>query len=418
MKNLVFTLCWRAAHALALKLAPAAPGGFAASALVRWLGWLGWLALLPFVTAFGPPRLVDQIYTPTQRVQVGEVEEWLAQQTPELSASAYLLYDVDADRLLVTHNIEEALPPASLTKLMTALLVLEANDLQAEVTIEVNDLVGDSSMGLRVGEKVTVEALLWGLLLPSGNDAAAALARHTAGSVAEFVAQMNQRATVLGLRQTHFRNPHGLDAGGHTSSAADLLTLTLADWRFPLFRQIVSQATATVAGHTLRNTNELLGQYPGANGVKTGTTDAAGQCLVASIQPNDHQVIAIVLGSTDRYQDVRALYAYYQAAYGWIDKTSADFTALNRLHVAPPDDESGGVAVGADGADEEQTWYLRATGAAPALLVPKRDRQRLRFFRRLHLPPPSQPWVANLEVGELEWRLGDLLLGVQPLVLW
>ncbi|MEZ4614061.1 MAG: D-alanyl-D-alanine carboxypeptidase family protein [Caldilineaceae bacterium] len=269
-----------------------------------------------------------------------------------LSAAAYLLYDLDANQVIFAENADLALPVASLTKLMTALLVLESGDLQSETTIQGSDLVGGTSMGLVPGEVVTVEDLLWGMLIPSGNDAVTALARHIGGSVPTFVDQMNARATTLGLRKTHFVNPHGLDAENHLSSANDLLILVKQNWDFPLFREIVGTAQTTVGRHQLQNTNELLDTYLGTNGIKTGTTDLAGQCLVAGFERNGHQVFAIVLGSTDRYQDMRALHQQYTVGYSWVTGETASISILDRLYTA-------------DG----QRWYLRTSDLAPSLLL-------------------------------------------------
>lgn len=367
-----------------------------------WLCWSLGLLLLPFVTGFGPPQLVDRIYVPTQRVTAGTRQPAPATgQLPELSAEAYLLYDLDANQLLVTHNIHAALAPASLTKLMTALLVLEQADPSAEVTIEGSDLVGGASMGLRAGERLTVEALLWGLLLPSGNDAATALARHVAGSATAFVDLMNQRAQALGLAATHFVNPHGLDATGHTSSAADLLLLTQLLWRYPLFRQIVAVQATEIAGHQLRTTNELLASDNRANGVKTGTTDRAGQCLVAGLQQDGRQTFIVVLNSRDRYADTQALYAYYNANYVWFDGQRAELTTLNRIY-----------------GDDGKTWYLRPEGKPTAWLLRRQDLARLHSFRRLHLPSQDQPWHSGMPVGVLEWWLDDQVIGTQPLIFW
>ena len=355
-----------------------------------------------FLCGFGPPRLIDRTVAPTQRLTAEEMQQWVnAQRAVNFTATALLLYDVDANQILFTYNADQALPPASLTKLMTALLILEQNDLQATVTVQPEDMLDGSTMGLEPGERVTVEQLLWGLLVPSGNDASRALARHSAGSVQAFVEQMNQRSGELGLQATHFRNPDGNDADGHVTSADDILILTRQLWAYPLFRQIVATAETTIAGHALQNTNELLGTLAGANGIKTGTTDWAGQCLVASVVVNDHTVWTIVLGSEDRYADTRALLDYYQANYQWVDGKQDQGSILNRLYSA-------------DG----NLWYLRTTEAPPVVLLRQMDKGNLQTFRRLRLPPPNQPWQAGMAVGVLEWRLGDQVIGTQPLLLW
>jgi len=371
------------------------------SRLVRFLIFLLLIASGLLLTGFGPPQLTDSDRSPTRRLTPAQLQAWAeAQQAPDISASALLLYDVDADRVLYTRAPDDARPMASLTKLMTALLVLEADDLDATVTIKAGDLVDGATMGLRMGEQLTVEALLWGLLIPSGNDAAMALARHTAGSVDAFVAQMNARAAELGLTASSFKNPHGFDANGHVSSPVDLLRLTQADRAYPLFLEIVSTAETTVAGHPLRSTNQFLGLYPGATGVKTGTTPAAGQCLIASIERNGHTAITLVLDSDDRYEDVRAIYDYYQANYAWLTGDPRALSVLNRLY-----DDNG------------QLWYLAATGDPPAALAPRWEYPALQAVRRIQRPADGIPWQPGMIVGQLEWRLGGKIVGSQPLVL-
>lgn len=351
---------------------------------------------------FGPPTLIDREIAPSQRLTVGQLRQMQEAHTlPPVSSRALLLYDVDADQVLLAHNEHLALPPASLTKLMTALLILEQDELQASVTIQGSDLVGGTSMGLRAGEVLTVEELLWGMLIPSGNDAAVALARHSAGSVDVFVQRMNIRAEELGLAQTHFANPHGFDAEGHTSSAADLLALTLRDLAFPLFREIVSTASTTVAGHRLRATNQLLGTLQGADGVKTGTTAAAGQSLVASVTREGHRVLMVLLGSSDRYADARAVYARYQQNYVWGQgEIRLRPTALDRLY------DQG-----------ERLWVLAAEGDPPQIFLPRWQLQRLRLYRQVQPPSSIQPWTAGMTAGMLQWRLGDEVIATQRLYL-
>lgn len=355
-----------------------------------------------FLSGFAPPRLVDRPYAPAQAATVGQLRVWsTAQEAPAVSARAYLVYDLDANRLLLAEQIDTPRPPASLAKLMTALLVFERNELTRTVTVISADLVGDASMGLAAGERLTVEDLLWGLLVASGNDAAMTLARSAAGTVDRFVGQMNERAAELALAQTHFVNPHGLDEPGQQSSAADLLVLTLRLWEYPLFRQMVQTVETTVAGHVLRNTNELLLTFPGAIGVKTGTSEAAGQGLIANIQRNGRQVIIIVLGSRDRYADVRALYAYYRTGYQWAIPGLEGLAHLNRLY-APNGD----------------LWYLRPVGGAPAMLLRPWETFQLHSYRRVKLPGAGVVWSPGMEVGVVEWRLGDTVIGTQTLVLW
>jgi D-alanyl-D-alanine carboxypeptidase (penicillin-binding protein 5/6) len=224
-----------------------------------------------------------------------------AQQLPATSAPAALLADSDTNQVLATLDPDQPRPMASTTKIMTALLALERANLADQVVISPTALVSGSTMGLTAGEVLTVEDLLWGLLLNSGNDASVALAEHVAGSDTLFVQLMNQRAAELGMANTRFANPHGLDAPDHYSSPSDLWLLTQKALEHPTFREMVGTPAHFTAGRQLVNQNELLSIDPNADGVKTGTTEAAGQCLVGSISRDGHRTIAIVFVSQDRY---------------------------------------------------------------------------------------------------------------------
>lgn len=191
---------------------------------------------------------------------------------------------------------------ASTTKIMTAIVVLDNASLDDLVTVgRPASTVGESAMGLRRGETLSVRRLLEGLLIQSGNDAAVALAEHVAGSVDGFVDMMNAKAKSLDLLNTHFLNPHGLDVSGHYTSAEDLTALTRYAMRDPEFRRIVGTFSARVVTpkytHQLTSTNLMLRIYSGANGVKTGWTDEAGYCIVVSAKRGDIELVATVLGA-------------------------------------------------------------------------------------------------------------------------
>lgn len=363
--------------------------------------WLLAVVCVGCLTGFSPPKLVDREGVASQKLTVGELRAWAeTAQEPEIHAKAWLLYDVDADRVLYSSDAESALPPASLTKLMTALLVLEHGQLESQVTVsadDVADVADGTTMGLVAGETITAQDLLWGLLVASGNDAALALARHVAGDVDSFVAQMNGRAAELGLHETHYVNPHGFDAPEHVTSAADLLTLTKELMAYPLFREIVGTKAIEVAGHELVNTNELLGVMPDADGVKTGTTTEAGECLVASFTFGGHQVIVIVLGSDDRYGDVRSLLDLYRANYTWVRADAADLAVMNRLY-----------------GDEGEVWHLAVQGEAPEELMPRWGETGLNGVRVIETED-TRAYEKGAEVGKLEWRVGDRVVGTQTL---
>lgn len=364
----------------------------------RWVLWsvLLWLSLL--LCGFGPPKLVDRELAPRQRLSVGELRAWAAAADLEdVTATAFVVYDMNNERVVFARNGDTPLAPASLTKLVTALLVFERGDLDATVTIEARDLVGDATMGLAAGEEVTVTDLLWGLLIPSGNDAAMALAHHVAGSIDAFVALMNTRAAEMGLGQSHFVNPHGLDALGHVSSAADLTAVTRALWAYPLFRAIVGTASITQAGHALVNTNEWLTTFPGATGVKTGTTDAAGECLVATVERDGRTLLLVILGSTERYRDAERLYAAYETAYSRLADDGRELSILNRVY------------------GDAGVWYVQPAGPAPDLSAYGHGGLELNGFRRLETMV-STGLEQGAHVGLLEWRMGDIVVATQPLV--
>jgi serine-type D-Ala-D-Ala carboxypeptidase (penicillin-binding protein 5/6) len=176
---------------------------------------------------------------------------------------------------------------------------------------------GSSIMGLRPGTTVSVRTLLYGLLLPSGNDAAEQLAVSLAPSRDAYVQAMNDEVAELGLRDTHFVNPSGLDADGHDASAYDLAELGRAAMANSTFRDIVGTPSYTGDGTRLAGHNPLLGVYPGADGVKTGTTDLAGHVLVASATRGGHRVLVVIMHSDDLVADSTALYDWVWQTFAW-----------------------------------------------------------------------------------------------------
>ena len=197
---------------------------------------------------------------------------------------------------------------ASTTKIMTALLICEQCNVLDRMRIP-KEAVGieGSSMYLREGEVLTLQELLYGLMLSSGNDAAVALAIYCGGTVEGFVALMNDKARALGLKDTHFTNPNGLDATEHYSSAADLAALGAYAMENPIFAKTVSTKTVRAGERTLRNHNKLLWQLPGAEGVKTGYTKAAGRILVSSAQRQGRRLVAATMDAPDDWRDHQSL---------------------------------------------------------------------------------------------------------------
>lgn len=204
--------------------------------------------------------------------------------------------------------------PASLTKMMTALIVIEQLDLDEVVTVSRGAARETGCrIGLRRGDRLKVRDLLAAALMHSANDACRALADHAAGSQKAFVAVMNARAKRMQLHGTHFTNVSGHDDEGHYSTARDLAILAESAMRNPIFANVVTRRTmriTTVNGRRtfyLKNTNRLIGRYPGARGVKTGTTPAAGQCLVAMAQRKDTRVLLVILRSRNRWRAAPAM---------------------------------------------------------------------------------------------------------------
>lgn len=225
-----------------------------------------------------------------------------AAQGPDLDAPAAILVQPDTEDVVVARREQERRPIASTTKLMTALVTLENADLDDVVTaVRYRASPVESLMGLRAGERVTIRDLLEGLLLASGNDAAATLARRVGGSERRFVRMMNERARELGLSDTHYANPVGLDDPRNYSSAEDLAKLALILLRDPFFARTVNRRSATVVSgdrrRTIVNRNALVREVPWMNGVKTGYTSQAGYILVGSASRRGVRFVSAVLGA-------------------------------------------------------------------------------------------------------------------------
>ena len=343
---------------------------------------------------FGPPVLTDG-GTPALRLFPHQVEALSTLPlVPSISAESALLADVRSGMILFQEAAQESRPPASTTKIMTALLALEKGNLGDLVEVPADALVvGEASMGLVAGEQLTLEDLLYGLLLVSGNDAALTVAIHVGGSVSDFVALMNDRAAELGMTRTHFANPHGLDELDHFSSAADLLMLSRKALENPAFARIVSTSEVTVAGHYLANTNELLSTYRGSDGVKTGTTDAAGECLVGSATGEGGRAIVVVLASQDRYSDAKALLDYYADNYSEQELA----LPLNRLR----DYEDG----------QGRTWIL-GLAEQKATLLPRWQLPLVQVFRWIEA---DVQMAGGQPKGVARFTLGSSLLAEVPL---
>ena len=234
---------------------------------------------------------------------------------PRVLARSALLVDAASGRVLFERNPNLALPPASTTKLLTALLVYERTGLNGQVVVQRGDtLVEPSHIPLRTGETVAVKTLVKALLIGSDNDSAMALARYTGGSVDKFVAMMNGRARELGCTGSVFKTPNGLPAPGQVTTACDLLKIFQAAIAVPELREICStpvlRLTTAVGTQTIRNHNKLLGVYPGMGPAKTGWTFASAHTYAASATRNGHELHLILLHSVNSWTDAKMLFDF------------------------------------------------------------------------------------------------------------
>ncbi len=292
------------------------------------LSWAAYLALSTLVMVAALLQMSRVAATPaaqtTHTLSAAASNAIPANAPPAVAAETAFLFDANTGLALYSKNADVELPQASCTKIMTALIAVERGKLDQVITVgaDAHALVGpDSSyMGLDTGEKLTLSDLLYGLLLPSGNDAAVAIADGIAGSVPAFVALMNQRAQQLGLTHTHFENPHGLDAPGHYTSARDLATLAAVALRNPTIEKMTSTlvydipASPTHKAYHLVTGNDLLpgarSPYPGAIGVKPGYTGPAGYTMAFAAVRFGHLIVGAVLHDPSwqvRIVDMRTL---------------------------------------------------------------------------------------------------------------
>lgn len=264
------------------------------------------------------PQLLENVFNGSDKSnfwQPNLIPIASAQKNLELTARSAISYDISTNSLLYSKNAEEKLPIASLTKIMTALIALENLDLASNVKVTKSAAeIGEGSMGLSEGEMLSVEELLYGLLLQSGNDAGETLAQTSKFGRAGFLHLMNKKAEDLGLSKTRFTNPTGLQGDGEQySTVSELVVLTKYAMQNSTFRKMVATYQHEIPESkehkefALFNETNLLTTYPGVRGVKTGFTDEAGMCLVTFLDYDGHQIIAVVLNSESRRSEMMDL---------------------------------------------------------------------------------------------------------------
>lgn len=303
---------------------------------------------------------------------------------PDVGAHEAIVVEYPTGRILYAKDDHERMSPASLTKVLTAILALEYGNLNDVVTATPDDLVGESTMGLVSGEQQTLHDLLYGMMLPSGNDAAMAIARHlgstigasvksdSADPIVRFAVMMNARVEQLGLQDTHFVTPHGLDSEAHYSTAYDLASLSWYALHIPQFNEIVSQTYFEAPGHALQNTNEMLTRYPGADGIKTGWTDGCGLCLITSATRNGHRLIAVVLNAPN----------------WWVDSATILDFGFARLAAKPSD-------LGAEVLSVSKSGVVSSILANPASVMPVAPPMAQGGGASSVLPDASKPGVSQ-----------------------
>lgn len=283
-----------------------------------------------FLTVFEKQKIVSPIPNFLNLIinrQVSGLNIWLPSlndkndsklTNPEVTAESALLYDLTTKRVLYEKNPKKRLPMASLTKIATAIIALENKKQDDKYVVGAQDLVGEDEMGLTEGETMSLSDLLYGLILHSGNDAAETLASAYPSGRNGFIKAMNDKVKTLGLSDTNFTNPTGLEGDGRQySTAYDLLVMTnYALSNFPTFNTVVSTFdyhipyTNEHKEFYLENETNLLTSYPGVKGVKTGYTPEAGLCLITYLDYNGHKIIGVLLGSDNRIKDMKELLDY------------------------------------------------------------------------------------------------------------
>ncbi|MDE5917647.1 MAG: D-alanyl-D-alanine carboxypeptidase, partial [Oscillospiraceae bacterium] len=321
---------------------------------------------------------------------------------PSVSAKACVLVEEKTGRIIFEKNSSEKLPMASTTKIMTTLLCIESGNLDDEFVVDSSAIkVEGSSMGLVEGDVVTKRALCYGMLLPSGNDAANAAAVKIGGTIENFASMMNERAAEIGMTRTGFVTPSGLEGVGHGASAYDMALLAREALKNPVFSEICSQSKAKVEfgnppyERWLTNSNKLLTMYEGVKGVKTGFTDEAGRCLVSACERDGVSMICVTLNDKNDWDDHMRMYDY---GFSKLNATSLSSDEIFQMQVVGGDCDSipvkaeGEILFGTDGMTEN------------------------RITSELFMPPfVYAPLNAGDEVGELRFYYDGRLIDSLPI---
>ncbi|NLK95735.1 MAG: D-alanyl-D-alanine carboxypeptidase [Clostridiales bacterium] len=262
-------------------------------------------------------KIVCQIIIVFIVLNVCSLDVYAKEDTFKVNAKNAIAIDRETGKVLFEQNAYEIVPMASTTKMLTALIAIERGELDKKITVSKNAVsVRGSKVGYAEGEEITILELLYGLMYKSGNDAAITIAEGIGGSVEEFAEIMNHHGKSLGLLDSHFQSPHGLDMSEHYSSAYDLALLASKGMEYDIFREIVGTKEITKDKYCFtrdyNNINKILWKIQGANGIKTGYTGQAGKCLVSSINENGKDIIIVVLNCPDRWNVTEKIYKHIE----------------------------------------------------------------------------------------------------------
>lgn len=344
--------------------------------------------------------LAAAILIPTARIHA--VTELPTAAEIQLSAKSAVLLEESTGHILYEKDSRTRRPMASTTKIMTAICAIELGGLDREITVTDKTVgVEGSSIYLKAGDKITLEELVWAVMLESANDAAETLAVELGGSIEGFADIMNRKASELGLENTHFENPHGLSDENHYTTAEDLARIAAYAMKNERFREIASTDYHKIdygeSTRSLRNHNKLLRMYDGAVGVKTGFTKLSGRCLVSAAEREGLTFIAVTLDAPDDWNDHARM-------------LDLGFSSLMRLNLIDPCEAA--YLIPCIGGDGRQVLVRNSEGLS--LVLPRGDYS---ITERVILPHYFfAPVTAGDTVGKIEFLDGDTVIGEVPLV--
>jgi D-alanyl-D-alanine carboxypeptidase (penicillin-binding protein 5/6) len=325
-----------------------------------------------------------------------ETDTYSGAEPPKISAGAAVVLDTVSGRILYEKNAHSRRAMASTTKIMTAIVAIENGNLDDRVTVSRRAAsIGGSVINLKTGEELTLRELLYGMLVKSGNDAAIAVAEHVGGTVENFVEMMNKKAKELGLKDTAFKNPHGLDATGHYSTAYELAKLTQYALKNPVFSEMAGTQSIHITNRDLYTTNEMLSVYPGADGVKTGYTGKAGRCLVTSATKDGWRIISVVLNCPSR--SARA-----QSSKDILDYAFSNYKTYN---LAQAGEEERSINVHR-GKKNKVPAVIMKDIKIPLTLAEKEKLKKTIYYKRT----VNAPVYKDIEVGEIRFTIDGKLI--------